>query len=138
MFTRLKKLFTRTSKQYTFCYCPKCHNELCGSRGDIDESSYVKHYNDNTVHYRCLRCATETRWFFDCPAPILLETLGKDGEFREVPSEKWQCPWLDCDWGTGLAGRDSCPGNPRDHECIHFTTEYSDYKGDEQTGGDAS
>lgn len=132
LFTYLKKLFTRKPEQRTRCWCPKCKNEL------ISSGSYVKHFLDMTVHYRCVKCGTETQWDFDCPAPILLETKGADGEWRSIPSEEWECDWLHCDRGLGLAGRDSCPGDPRDKDCPEFTTEFSDYTGDDdltQTGG---
>ena len=51
-------------------------------------------------------------------------------EWRKIPQKEWRRSWLKCDWGTGLAGRDSCPGDPRERECVEFTTEFSDYKGE--------
>jgi hypothetical protein len=130
MLAYLKKLLTRTPKQYTFCYCPECRNELCGSRGVLDETSYVKHFDDHTVHYRCKKCGLETRWFFDAPVPFMLNIVDEDDKWRKVPSWQWKCDWLKCDWGTGLAGADRCPGYPTDKNCLEFTTEYSDYNGD--------
>ena len=50
-------------------------------------------------------------------------------ENRDVPYRLWQCEWLDCDHGMGLAGRDSCPGDPREADCKEFTTEFSDCTG---------
>ncbi len=146
MFTRLKKLFTRTPKQRTFCYCPVCRNELAASRGDLDVTSYVKHFEDRTVHYKCAKCGTETRWFFDTPAPCMLNIIDDDDKWRKMPSWEWKCRWLKCDWGTRLAGADSCYGDPTDKDCLEFTTKYSDCKSQEewdrlceddtQTGGD--
>lgn len=126
----LRKLFPRTPTQRTFCYCPECRNELCGSRGDLDNTSYVKHFDDHTVHYKCVKCGLETRWFFDTPCPFILNIINSDEEWREIPSWKWKCGWLKCDWGHGLAGLDSCPGDPTNKDCEHFQTEYSDYTGD--------
>lgn len=138
MFAHLKKLLTRKPKQHTFCYCPKCHNELCGSRDDLDITSYVKHFDNNTVHYKCAKCGTETRWLFDTPAPLMLEVLEDDMD-RDVPSWDWRCNYLQCDWGMGLAGLDRCPGDPENKDCPEFTTEYSDYGGDGvgESGGGA-
>lgn len=78
----LRSLFTWTPKQYTFCYCPKCGNELCGSRDYLDKTSYVDHFSDNTVHYICVMCENESRWDLDTPFPIYLESLCDTGQWH--------------------------------------------------------
>lgn len=129
MFTRLKNLFKIKPQYMSSCYCPGCKHELCGNKGYKNSSSYVEHFSDNSVHYKCIKCGTETRWdsHAHAPAPLLLETKDQWGEWRSIPSEEWKCRYTECDHGTGLAGRDSCPGDPRIADCEHFTTIYSDY-----------
>jgi len=61
---------------------------------------------------------------------VRLERL-LDDEDRNVSYRYWKCSYTECDHGMGLAGRDSCPGDPRDKDCAEFTTEFSDYKGSE-------
>jgi len=45
-----------------------------------------------------------------------------DSDWRDIPANEWNCKWLKCTWGTGLAGMDSCPGNPKDPDCPKFIT----------------
>lgn len=49
-------------------------------------------------------------------------------ESREIPSRLWKCRYTECDSGLGLAGKDSCPGNPEDEDCDRFTTRWGDRK----------
>ena len=53
--------------------------------------------------------------------------MDKDEEWRDVLPSQWKCNWLKCDWGMGLAGRDVCPGDPRQKECEEFSVEFSSY-----------
>lgn len=84
MFTRLKRLLTKIPKQYLFCYCPMCRNELVSSRGDLDETSFVKYFDEYTVHYRCKRCLTQTRWLFDGPVVFILEIKDRPGSWHKM------------------------------------------------------
>jgi len=54
-------------KQYTFCYCPECKNELCGS------DSFIGYTKDGLVLYKCSKCEKETKWYFDTPAPFIID-----------------------------------------------------------------
>lgn len=67
----LKKLFGKKKKysQTTFCYCPKCDNEL------ISSGSFVK--DTELVKYQCIECGTVTKWLFDSPVPLLLYVDGE-------------------------------------------------------------
>lgn len=58
------KSFRRKKKQTTFCYCPKCNNELVGSNSFL---SYEK-----LVVYKCSKCEEISKWFFETPVPILM------------------------------------------------------------------
>ena len=59
-------------KQGTFCYCPKCKNEL------ISSGSFVS--DEKLVTYKCTDCGTVTEWLFDAPAPILWIIDGEETE----------------------------------------------------------
>lgn len=51
--------------QSTFCYCPNCNNELCGSDSFVSD-------NRNGVTYKCSLCHCKSLWDFDIfPAPYL-------------------------------------------------------------------
>lgn len=68
----------------------------------------------------------------------IIKTRGLDPEdaYRDIPAWEWECNYVRCDHGMGLAGRDACPGDPREYHCQEFTTEFSDYTGDDERGGD--
>lgn len=51
--------------QRTFCWC-ECGNELCSTNSFIKDTDFV--------YYKCSSCGLKSKWDFDCPAPILLET----------------------------------------------------------------
>ena len=53
--------------QSTFCYCPGCGLELCGSKSWSSDSYY------DIVRYECLQCGHKSGWLFDTPVPILVE-----------------------------------------------------------------
>lgn len=55
--------------QTCFCYCPKCDNELISSNSFIEDTDYV--------YYKCSKCGTKSKWDFDFPCPILLESEEK-------------------------------------------------------------
>ena len=60
-----KRLFKKKTKQTTFCYCPKCNDEL------ISNSSFVS--DEELVTYKCSNCTHVSKWLFDAPIPILIE-----------------------------------------------------------------
>ena len=51
--------------QRTFCYCPKCNNEL------VKNGEFIEDERD-TVTYRCSKCWFVSEWDFDPPTPLLL------------------------------------------------------------------
>lgn len=58
-------LFKRKPKQSTYCYCPKCNNELVSSNSFVED-------NDGIVKYRCSKCGEITFWdFIHYPVPFL-------------------------------------------------------------------
>lgn len=59
-----KNIFKRKEKQRTFCYCPKCNNELISSKSLISD--------DNLVIFKCTECQTVSEWLFETPVPILI------------------------------------------------------------------
>jgi hypothetical protein len=63
------KFFKKKPKQRTFCYCPKCKNELIGSDSYVEEGELVK--------FKCKKCLTKTEWLFETPAPILIYVDGQ-------------------------------------------------------------
>ena len=64
------KIFKRKPKkpkQYTFCYCPNCKNELIGS------DSFDKE-DDRYVYYTCSKCGNKSKWdFISFPVPVLIK-----------------------------------------------------------------
>lgn len=62
---KLLKMIFKYKKQTTFCYCPKCNNELCSSGSFIKDTDFV--------YYKCSECGLGTKWLFDAPAPILIK-----------------------------------------------------------------
>ncbi len=57
-------LFKRKEKQTTWCYCPKCNNELCSSNSFVKDTDFV--------YYKCSQCGHDSKWDFDFPAPVLM------------------------------------------------------------------
>jgi RNase P subunit RPR2 len=51
--------------QSTFCYCPKCNNEL------VENNSFM--FDDDLVTFGCRNCGYISKWVFDNPVPILIE-----------------------------------------------------------------
>ena len=51
-------------KQTTFCFCPSCGLELCGSYDVIVSDT-------DLVRYVCT-CLIESTWDFDAPLPLLV------------------------------------------------------------------
>ncbi len=68
VFRWLQRLFAPKSKQTTFCYCPICDHELCGS-----EEVKCWHDTSGLVHFEC-KCGFHSQWDFDMPCPLLLTT----------------------------------------------------------------
>ncbi len=59
------KIFKRKPKQTTYCYCPRCNNELVSSNSFVEDQ-------DGIVKYRCSKCDEITFWdFIHYPVPIL-------------------------------------------------------------------
>lgn len=59
------KLFKRRPKQSTYCYCPRCNNELVSSNSFVAD-------RDGIVEYQCSRCNEITFWdFARYPVPYL-------------------------------------------------------------------
>jgi len=52
-------------RQRTWCFCPKCRNDLCSSGSFVSDLEWVT--------YRCSKCGHTSRWHFDAPVPILLD-----------------------------------------------------------------
>jgi len=63
----LQRMFGYKKKQNTFCYCPKCNNELISSNSFIKDTDFV--------YYKCNKCGQESKWDFDFPVPILVEKV---------------------------------------------------------------
>lgn len=60
-----KYIFTKIVDR-TYCWCPKCNNDLVR-----DSFLYEK---DGVVHYKCSWCGHESMWHFTkAPIPILLK-----------------------------------------------------------------
>lgn len=51
--------------QYTFCYC-KCGNELISSNSFLRDTDFV--------YYKCSKCGKISKWDFDAPCPILIDS----------------------------------------------------------------
>lgn len=51
--------------QYTFCYC-ECGNELISNKCCIRDTDYV--------YFKCNKCGKISKWDFDAPCPILIES----------------------------------------------------------------
>ena len=69
---KLFNIFKRKPKQTSFCYCPKCKNEL------ISSNSFVRE-DDCCAYYKCSKCGKETMWRLDTPVPFLLCEKTKNG-----------------------------------------------------------
>lgn len=52
--------------QATYCYCPGCGIELCGTKSWYAEENQLQ-------RFRCLKCGHDSGWLFDVPCPILVE-----------------------------------------------------------------
>lgn len=57
--------------QYTFCYC-KCGNELISSNSFLKDTDFV--------YYKCSKCGRISKWDFDFPCPILVDSEVNEGE----------------------------------------------------------
>ena len=56
----------------TYCWCPKCKNDLVRDSFISDE--------DGVVTYRCSNCGHETVWDFSIsPVPVVLQEVELDG-----------------------------------------------------------
>lgn len=66
----IRRLFIIRPKQYTYCYCSKCKNELISS-GSFISDSYDEH-ETNHVIYKCTQCGAVSDFNFDiAPFPVL-------------------------------------------------------------------
>lgn len=55
--------------QYNFCYC-ECGNELISSNSFLKDTDFV--------YYKCSKCGKITKWDFDAPCPIFVDTVEED------------------------------------------------------------
>ena len=67
----LQTIITRVlriqNEQYTFCYCPICKYELCGSDSFVSD-------NRLGVTYKCQQCGCKSLWNFDViPGALLMK-----------------------------------------------------------------
>jgi hypothetical protein len=67
MFKWLRDLIRPKQRQYTFAYCPQCHNELVA-----DPETTYEYTSEGLVRYDCGRCHAKHLWDLDAPAPILI------------------------------------------------------------------
>ena len=51
--------------QYSFCYC-KCGNELISSNSLLMDTDFV--------YFQCSKCRKISKWDFDAPCPILVNS----------------------------------------------------------------
>lgn len=73
------------NKQYTFIYCPKCHNELVKNGQFIED-------NDGIVKYRCPKCGTISSWdFANYPVPYLRTC----GDCKHLLIHKFDSPYCE-------------------------------------------
>lgn len=56
----------KKEKQTTFCYCPVCKSELISTNSYVGESEFVR--------FRCNNCKTDSKWIFDTPIPLHIES----------------------------------------------------------------
>lgn len=69
----LLRFLKTEKKQTTFCYCPICRHDLCGSESFISD-------NKQGVTYKCTTCGAKSLWDFDTyQVPVLTkhQTLTK-------------------------------------------------------------
>lgn len=60
----------KQQEQRTFCYCPKCKNELCGTDSFVRDADYV--------YYKCSCCGEESKWDFDTwMVPMVVDDKGE-------------------------------------------------------------
>lgn len=55
--------------QGTFCWC-HCGNELCSSNSYVDLMNDINRFE----YFKCSVCGRESKWDFDAPCPILIES----------------------------------------------------------------
>lgn len=58
--------------QSTFIWCD-CGNELCSSNSYIDLHNDINPFE----YYKCSTCGVESKWDFDAPCPIIIESSQK-------------------------------------------------------------
>lgn len=68
--------------QVTYCYCPGCGFELCGSGSWVgpDETGAIE-------RYVCQKCGQMCGWMFDIPGPILVEGVGCVGRSNPLDED---------------------------------------------------
>lgn len=50
----------------SFIYCPKCNADLIENNSFIEDTDFV--------YYKCTNCGTKSKWDFDAPCPILMDS----------------------------------------------------------------
>lgn len=59
-------LFVTKDRQWTFCWCANCANELCADKRTTFTDV------EGVVTYKCGECGKQQRFLFDAPVPIYL------------------------------------------------------------------
>lgn len=65
----LQFLFGSPRREGCQVFCPTCRNELTSGPARYWEDKH------GHVNYECNMCTTRSRWDFDLPVPVLLETI---------------------------------------------------------------
>lgn len=61
-----QKKVVNEGKRYSFIYCPKCDADLIENNSFYEDTDYV--------YYECTNCGTKSKWDFDAPCPILVDS----------------------------------------------------------------
>lgn len=60
-----QKMKVATTNQTCFIYCPKCDKEM-STKSIIEDTDFV--------YCKCEHCGTKSKWDFDAPCPILVDS----------------------------------------------------------------
>jgi len=65
----LRFVFGEPRKEGCQVFCPTCRTELTAGAAKCWEDRH------GYVHYECDMCNTRSRWDFDLPVPVLIDTI---------------------------------------------------------------